>query len=166
MSTPHEDTAVRSRGPELAVAALLMLLGALVVKDALRVGTDWADDGPRSGYFPFYIGCAMLGSSAWIFVRQLLAWKRDTAEFAMRSQVTQVIAVLVPMTVYVAMIMPLGIYIASALLITYFMKRYGRYGWLLTGAVAAGVPLVFFLVFERWFLVPLPKGPIERLLGF
>jgi len=32
--------------------------------------------------------------------------------------------------------------------------------------VAIGVPLVFFLVFERWFLVPLPKGPIEQLLGF
>jgi hypothetical protein len=29
-----------------------------------------------------------------------------------------------------------------------------------------GVPLFFFIVFERWFLVPLPKGPIENLLGF
>jgi len=29
-----------------------------------------------------------------------------------------------------------------------------------------GVPLVFFLVFEKWFLVPLPKGPIENMLGF
>ena len=28
------------------------------------------------------------------------------------------------------------------------------------------LPLLFFLVFERWFLVPLPKGPVERLLGF
>jgi hypothetical protein len=25
--------------------------------------------------------------------------------------------------------------------------------------VAIGVPLVFFLVFERWFLFLLPKGP-------
>jgi putative tricarboxylic transport membrane protein len=32
--------------------------------------------------------------------------------------------------------------------------------------VALGVPLFFFLVFERWFLVPLPKGPLEALLGF
>jgi hypothetical protein len=33
-------------------------------------------------------------------------------------------------------------------------------------AVALGVPLVFFFVFERWFVVPLPKGPLEALLGF
>jgi hypothetical protein len=28
------------------------------------------------------------------------------------------------------------------------------------------MPLTTFVLFERWFLVPLPKGPIERLLGF
>ena len=30
---------------------------------------------------------------------------------------------------------------------------------------ALGVPLLFFLIFERWFLVLLPKGPLERALG-
>jgi putative tricarboxylic transport membrane protein len=28
------------------------------------------------------------------------------------------------------------------------------------------VPLATFLIFERWFLLPLPKGPIEAYLGF
>jgi hypothetical protein len=28
------------------------------------------------------------------------------------------------------------------------------------------VPLVLFMMFERWFLVPLPKGPLEAWLGF
>jgi hypothetical protein len=32
--------------------------------------------------------------------------------------------------------------------------------------VSIGVPLTVFVVFERWFLVPLPKGPIEAMLGF
>ena len=52
MSAP----AVGNRWPELAVAALLVAVGALVVSDSVRVGTGWGDDGPRSGYFPFYIG--------------------------------------------------------------------------------------------------------------
>lgn len=166
MSDDHDAPAVRNRGPELAVAALLMALGALVIADAVRVGTGWADDGPRSGYFPFYIGCALLGASGFVFVRQLLTWKTDHSAFAERAQVAQVVSVLVPMAVYVGLIVPLGIYLASALLIAYFMKRYGHYGWAPAGAVSVGVPLVFFLVFERWFLVPLPKGPIERALGF
>ena len=31
--------------------------------------------------------------------------------------------------------------------------------------MSIAVPIVFFLVFERWFLVPLPKGPLEHWLG-
>ncbi len=159
------DRAVGARGPELAVAGFLMLLGVLVIADSLRVGTGWADDGPRSGYFPFYIGCMLLGASGWIFVTQLLRWSRDTTPFAEREQLGQVVAILVPMVVYVAAIFPLGIYLASTALITYFMWHFGKYRWRLTVPVAVGVPLFFFAIFERWFLVPLPKGPIERLLG-
>ena len=31
--------------------------------------------------------------------------------------------------------------------------------------IAIGVPLVTYFTFEKWFLVPLPKGPIEDWLG-
>jgi uncharacterized membrane protein YiaA len=157
---------VGTRWPELIVAAVLMLLAALVIVDSLRVGIGWAEDGPRSGYFPFYIGVLLLLSSGSVLVRQLLKWRSEDSQFAERSQIALVIAVLVPMVVYVGLIALLGIYLASFALIAYFMRRHGRYGWLLTGSVAVGVPLFFFIVFERWFLVPLPKGPIENLLGF
>ena len=49
--------------------------------------------------------------------------------------------------------------------IAYFMLRHGRHGAALTAAVSVGVPLFFYVVFERWFLVPLPKGPLEALVG-
>ncbi len=157
---------VGTRWPELIVAAVLMLLAVLVIVDSLRVGTGWAEDGPRSGYFPFYIGVLLLLSSGSVLIGQLLKWRGEDSEFAERSQIALVIAVLVPMVVYVGLIALLGIYLASFALIAYFMRRHGRYGWPLTGSVAVGVPLFFFIVFERWFLVPLPKGPIENLLGF
>jgi hypothetical protein len=32
--------------------------------------------------------------------------------------------------------------------------------------VSLGVPVAVFLLFEMWFLIPLPKGPVEQLLGF
>jgi len=31
--------------------------------------------------------------------------------------------------------------------------------------VALGNSTVFFLIFEVWFKIPLPKGPLEALLG-
>jgi putative tricarboxylic transport membrane protein len=157
---------VGSRWPEVGVAVFLAVLAVLVITDSLRVGIGWADDGPRSGYFPFYIGVILLGASLWVVGAQLVRWRRSNPEFASREQLGSVFSVLAPIAVYVLAIRLLGIYLASALLITWFMWRHGKYRWVLTLPVAIGVPLLFFLVFERWFLVPLPKGPIEAALGF
>jgi putative tricarboxylic transport membrane protein len=165
-SSGHDGGAdVGVRWPELLVALGLMLLAGMVIADSVRVGTGWGDDGPRSGYFPFYIGLTLLGAGAWIAITQLRQWSRHQT-FAARSQLASVWAILWPMTLYVALITGLGIYVSSALLIAYFMLRHGKHRWVLTAAVAVGTPLLFFIVFERWFLVPLPKGPLEALLGF
>jgi hypothetical protein len=153
------------RWPEVGVALFLMVLAGFVITDSLRVGTGWGDDGPRSGYFPFYIGLALMGSSAWVLLSQLRRWSRHEA-FAEKSQLQSVWSILWPMTLYVALITQLGIYVSSVVLIAYFMLRHGKHNAGLTAAVALGVPLVFFVVFERWFLVPLPKGPLEAMLGF
>ena len=168
MSDDHREdrsTAVRSRGPEAAVAGLLFGIALLVITDSLRVGIGWADDGPRAGYFPFYIGLLLAASSGWILLGQLRRWSSDRDEFATQQQIGLVVSVLVPMVIYVGLIFALGIYLASALLIGFFMVKHGKYKAWLAAAVAIGVPLFFFAVFEKWFLVPLPKGPIEQLLG-
>jgi putative tricarboxylic transport membrane protein len=160
----EEGSAVGARWPELLVALFLMALAALVIADSLRVGTGWGDDGPRSGYFPFYIGLALLGASGWTALQAVRRW-RVVQAFAEREQLRSVLAILLPMVVYVGVIALLGIYLASLLLIAYFMVRHGKHGIAVTAGVALGVPLAFYGVFERWFLVPLPKGPLEALLG-
>jgi len=59
----------------------------------------------------------------------------------------------------------LGLYVSSFVLIAYFMKVHGKFGVIGTVLTSVGVPLAAFMLFERWFLVPLPKGPIEQMLG-
>jgi len=56
--------------------------------------------------------------------------------------------------------------VSSLVLIAFFMKVHGKFGLIATTLTAVGVPLAAFMLFERWFLVPLPKGPIELMLGF
>ena len=73
-----ESPTVGSRVPELVVALFLMALAVLVIVDSIRVGTGWSDEGPRSGYFPFYIGVALLVSSGWVALKQLMRWRTDT----------------------------------------------------------------------------------------
>jgi hypothetical protein len=46
------------------------------------------------------------------------------------------------------------------------MRWIGRHSWLAVVALAVGVPLVAFIIFEKWFLVPMPKGPLEAWLGY
>jgi putative tricarboxylic transport membrane protein len=64
------------------------------------------------------------------------------------------------------LILMLGIYVASALLILHFMIVLGGFRWRAALPFALGASFLAFVVFERWFLVPLPKGPLETWLGF
>lgn len=165
-AVPERDKKdIGTRGPEIGVAAFLGLIAVLVIVDSLRVGIGWADDGPRSGYFPFYIGVLLLVSSGVVLVSALLRRGETDPVFVERGQLKSVMAVLLPTIVYVGAIAGIGIYLASALLIGWFMRRHGKFGWVKTVVISVAVPLAFFLVFERWFLVPLPKGPLEHWFG-
>ena len=72
----------------------------------------------------------------------------------------------IPTAIYVALIPYIGIYVSSALLIALFMKWLGKYSWSVVIGISILVPILTFLMFEIWFLVPLPKGPLEVMLGY
>lgn len=142
--------------------ALLALIG---IYGSLKVGIGWGDDGPRAGFFPFYVSLVVLLSCA-VNLFNVLATSGQGKLFAEWGQLRQVISVLVPTIIYVALVPYLGMYVASAILIAFFMRWFGKYGWLATVSVAVAVPVLTFLMFEIWFLVPLPKGPLESFLGY
>jgi putative tricarboxylic transport membrane protein len=162
----NEAAGLNRRIPETGVALLLLVCGLVVVVDSLRVGIEWADDGPRAGYFPFFIGILLSFAAGWILLQALAGWSRETKLFSQWSELRDVMAMLVPTTMFIVAVPFLGLYVPGALLIGFFMRRHGNFGWLTTVLTAIGVPVVFFLIFEKWFLVPLAKGPIEAWLGF
>lgn len=161
----HDRAATSVRTMEFVVAALLFVFGAVVVSDSARIGASWASDGPQAGYFPFYIGLLICLSAVVIFARAAFDGGRARKVFVTRSQLGLVMKLLVPSIVYVGLIGWLGIYFASTLFIAFFMMWLGKYSWIKTAPVAIGVNLVFFMLFEVWFKVPLPKGPIEAAFG-
>ena len=153
------------RSVEVGVAAFMALLALIGIYGSLKVGIGWGDEGPRAGFFPFYVSLIVLISCAVnTFSAITTGDKREL--FAEWGQLRQVLSVLVPVIVYVALVPYIGIYVASALMIAFFMRAFGRYGWIVTAAVAVAVPVLTFLMFEIWFLVPLPKGPLESFLGY
>jgi hypothetical protein len=161
-------THTQSSGPshrrvEMGVAIGMIAFGLVVVAGSLQVGVSWGPQGPKSGFFPFYIGLFIIGTSAVNLAQASLIYRGKL--FAEWGHLRQVWSVVVPATIYVVVLQWFGIYITSVVLITYFMMKLGRYSVHFAGGTAVTVMVIVYLTFERWFLVPLPKGPIEYALG-
>jgi len=159
---------IRTAPVEAAVAATILALGLVVAVTSWQLGAGWTDDGPGAGYFPFYIALLMSGASAGILIQALRAMPSSDEVFVEGHSVKRVLQVLLPAVLYVAAIQLLGIYLASALYIALFMVLLGKYAWPKALAVGFGASVLFFLMFEVWFKVPLFKGMLDptRFLGY
>ena len=165
MQTQENSRGVGSRLVELVVAFGLFVVGVVVIVDSQRLGAGWADDGPQAGYFPFYLGLLVCAASVINFIQALRIRAKQDRVFVRADEFKLVLSVFLPTLAYVGLIAWLGIYVASTLFIGFFMRWLGRYGWPMLIAVSVGVSVVFFCVFELWFKVPLPKGPLELWIG-
>lgn len=153
------------RKAEIWFTLFMGLMGAISIYGALKVGIGWGAEGPKAGFFPFYLGVIIVLGTVVNLINTLRQPEAGQL-LAEWSQLGQVVSVIIPTAIYVLAIPYLGIYVSSALLICAFMKYFGRYSWLMSIGLAVMVPIALFVTFEIWFLVPLPKGPLENYLGY
>jgi putative tricarboxylic transport membrane protein len=98
--------------------------------------------------------------------------ERSEKPFVTRERFLPVLKVLVPLTGFIVLTDPpgpwsgLGLYVAAGLYLGFYMRWVGRHPWRAVVVLSITVPLVTFLVFETWFLVPMPKGPVEAWFGY
>lgn len=156
--------AATRRTMEIVTAIFFMLLGSVVMWDSWRSGAGWTEQGPQSGYFPFYIGLLMNIASMVNLLKALRANRE--IPFVSRTELRLVLAILLPSLVYVGVMQWLGLYVASAIFITVFMRWQGKFSLLKSGLTGVSVSVVLFAMFEIWFKVPLIKGPLEAALGY
>jgi hypothetical protein len=152
------------RAADLVTALALIVGAAIVVVDAVQLGIGWGLEGPESGFFPFWLAVALLLTAGVILLQALR--RPTTRVFVTAGQLRPVLSVLLPATAMVVLMEGLGLYVASALYMAFYMRWVGRHGWPMIVALGLGVPILTFVVFETWFLVPMPKGPLEAWLGF
>jgi putative tricarboxylic transport membrane protein len=164
MDGPESASLVSVRTMNIVVATILAIVAGIVITDSVRLGFGWTAEGPAPGYFPFYIGLFLVLASAVNLVQAVRA--RGVQAFVTKPAFRSVLAVLLPLVAYVAVLSYIGIYVASAVYIALFMWRFGRYALVRGAIVGVAIAVALFLMFEVWFLVPLPKGPVESLLGY
>jgi hypothetical protein len=153
---------------EILTALGFLAIAVIVLVEAARLGPGWGEAGPRGGFFPFWLGVLLGVSSLVILVGVLRDQARLTGTpFLPAGAVRQVLTVLIPMAAAFALIEVVGFYVAAALYLIVYIRLTGRQSWSLTLAVGVLFPVLTFFVFERWFLIPLPKGLFgERLIPF
>jgi hypothetical protein len=166
-SDPQPRTGVPTYVVEAVVAGLVLVMGLVVVQASWKLGSGWTSDGPGAGYFPFYIGLILCISGA-ATMYQALFRKRNTELFVDGDKLRRVLSMLVPALVYVLAVQFVGLYIASAVYIALFMTVLGKYSPIKSVIVGVLAMLLFFLMFEVWFKVPLFKGVLDplRFLGY
>jgi putative tricarboxylic transport membrane protein len=162
-TSSHNHAGPSHKSVEAGVTLLIAAFGAIVIVGSVKAGINWGAEGPRAGFFPFYVGIFIVAASAvnlWNGLRD-----GNDGLFAEWGQLRQVMSVVVPTAIYVGAMPFTGLYVASIIFIGWFMRWLGKYSWPVVVGVAFGMPIVTYFIFERWFLVPLPKGPIEGWLG-
>ncbi|HEV8723704.1 MAG TPA: tripartite tricarboxylate transporter TctB family protein [Candidatus Binatia bacterium] len=155
------------RRAEIACAVALLILAGVVAREAIWLDIGWGDIGPKGGFFPFWLA-VILGSSSLSILAQAV-WgseQRAGGAFVTRPRLRLVLMVLVPIALVVPLIETLGFYLTAFLYLFLYIRWIGQKPWLLTGTISFLFPIAIYLVFEKWFLIPLPKGLVESYLPF
>ena len=166
-TAPASDspTVTSTRSVELFSCLALFAFAALMAWDNWRTGMTWAPDGPKAGYFPFYLSVILGAASLYGFVNALLDRAGAGDAFVSRDQLRRVLQVFVPTCLFCLITQWLGLYVASFLLVAGFMRWIGRIAWWKSLATSVIFTLAMFVTFDIAFDVIMPKGPVEALFG-
>jgi putative tricarboxylic transport membrane protein len=154
------------RKADIVLALLLFMLAVLVAWESLKLDIGWGLNGPEGGFFPFWLAVGLAICGLVILARAV----RSTAP-ALRQPLVRpggwvpILKVSLPALAMVTLTEMIGLYPAAALYIGFYMRWIGRHHWLLVLTVSLGVPLGSYVIFDKWFLIPMPKGWWGEYLG-
>ena len=61
--SPAAESGPSHRSVEIGVGLLTLVFGVVVLFGSLKVGIDWGVEGPKPGFFPFYVSLFIIGAS-------------------------------------------------------------------------------------------------------
>jgi hypothetical protein len=150
---------------EIATSLMTAGLGLTAVAGALEFGVGWGNAGPEPGAFPFYIGLLIIAASIGTLFQATAGRQALRSVFLDKEQAKRVAAFFGPILVFVPVALLLGLYVATALYLTFVMCVQGGYRLIVSAASGLAAAVIFYLVLEVAFQVPLLKGPVEAALG-
>ena len=157
------------RKANLGVAIFLFLIGVIVMYDAVRLGFRWVPGfGPGAGYLPFYLALGILICTGIFIVKQIRQLSKEgfvgDKRLIQEGGLKPILWVLIPSTVMVILTSIIGLHFAAFVFLFFYMRKVGDIGWLECALVSILFPVGMYLVFDRFFLIPLPDGMLGEYL--
>jgi hypothetical protein len=153
------------RKAEIACGLTLFSLGLLVLWESLTLKIGWGINGPEAGFFPFWLATGLVLSSAAITVRAVSTRQLGAKPFIARSGIISVLKVALPACAMVVLTESIGLYPAALIYLAVYMRWIGKHSWGVTALVSIAVPLCSYFIFDKWFLIPMPKGRWQWISG-
>jgi len=172
MSTQHAGDAqggdrplVSWFGLQMGAALGTLLFGAAIVFGAIEYEVGWGERGPEPGYFPFWMGLLIMAGSLGTLIETIVKRAANTGAALTWAQGRRVVSFVWPILAFLVVTNLLGLYVAMVLYLFTVMVMHGAYRALPALAVSVGTAVTFYILFDKWLMVPLMKGPIEAWLG-
>jgi hypothetical protein len=86
--------------------------------------------------------------------------------FIPRTAIVPVLKCVVPAALMVFLTEYIGLYVAAGLYLAVYMRWIGRHRWRTVLVLSIAIPLASYIVFDKFFLIPMPEGSLRSSLPF
>lgn len=147
-----------SRTEEHPIGSVVLLaFGLAIVFGGLRYG--WGSlENPGAGFVPVLAGAAMAGFSAITLMQSLIKGWRPVADLWTGARWQRPLIATVCLVLYSLLLRDLGFVLCTFVLAVYLYRMLESSTWTETLLAAVLTTLGFYLVFQVWLEVQLPKG--------
>ncbi|MGH7773533.1 MAG: tripartite tricarboxylate transporter TctB family protein [Candidatus Binatia bacterium] len=147
------------RKADIACGLTILLLGGLVLWESLKLKIGWGLNGPEAGFFPFWLATGLVICSALIIFKAFRDRSPSSGRpFVQKGGWIPVIKVALPAFGMVALTEAIGLYPAAFIYMAVYMRWIGKNRWITTLLVSILLPVASYFIFDKWFLIPMPKG--------
>ena len=157
------------RKADAIVGLIILAIGTLVVNDSRRHGVfGWGAAGPEPGLYPFLLGAGVIVGSLVVLAQAFIRSRASEPDqpFIPPGALKPILCVAIPATLMVFLTDYVGLYLAAGVYLAVYMRWIGKHRWVTVAALSILIPLAGYVMFEKWFLIPLPEGSLTGRLGF
>jgi putative tricarboxylic transport membrane protein len=141
------------------VTSVLLFAFAIFIMLGARKYPLGAIDNPGPGFLPFLLGLALGGMSIALFIRN---WKKkDSQPEVTRPEgrgwikVSSIFLMLLLFTLFFEIT---GYIVNVFLFFLVLLRPIGRQKWSWSLSISIGAASISYVLFERWLMLPLPRG--------